>query len=159
MSGGPNSGVLKTSQLLLRSCADLSPKRRPLWLRRRRFWKRPNSESLFATLLRLVLIGFRCVTGELDGKPSGSAVIVGRSPGPPNSSATSIWLRCDMQNYARFKNRPAYGSNPSGNGLELIKLAFFVLPEMPTSPVRFFNVRRYRRLHFSGHRASNLRRD
>src|SRR5262249_3046385 len=106
--------------------------------------------------LRLVLSEFRCVTGELDGKPSGSAVIFGRSPGPPNSSATSIWLRCDMQNHSRFKKRPAYGSNPSGSGLQPIRLALFVLPEVPTSPIRFFNVRRYPQLRFSGRRASNL---
>jgi|SRR5262245_36037362 len=101
----------------------------------------PNSAALLA---------------KLDGKPSGSAVIFGRSPGPPNSSATSIWLRCDMQNHSRFKKRPAYGSNPSGSGLQTIRLALFVLPEVPTSPVRFFNVRRYPQLRFSGRRASNL---
>jgi hypothetical protein len=95
------------------------------------------------TCPRLVLFALRCVTGELDGKPSGSAVIFGRSPGPPNSSATSIWLRCDMQNHSRFKNRPACGPNPSGSGLELIGLAVFVLPKAPISRVRFFNVRRY----------------
>ena len=94
------------------------------------------------TCPRLVLFALRCVTGELDGKPSGSAVIFGRSPGPPNSSATSIWLRCDMQNHSRFKNRPACGSNPSGSGLELIGLAVFVLPKAPISRVRFFRMRR-----------------
>jgi hypothetical protein len=61
-----------------------------------------------------------------------------------------------MQDHSHIKNRPAYGSNPSGSGLELIRLALFVLPEAPTSRVRFFNMRGYPQLRFSGHTAGNL---